>query len=984
MQQTTLTLEEVVVIGYGSQKKESMVAAIAQTTNAELQKSGNVADLSQALTGHLPGVVTITMAGEPGGVSRGFSSTQVYIRGQNTWNGGQALILVDGVERGIDNLDMSEVENISVLKDASATAVFGVKGANGVILVTTKRGSTGKPKLSFTYNSTMISPSKLPTKFNSYDAQMARNESIEREAPLSETSWQDFIPYDITKRYQQPQSAADALIFPDVDWKDATFKNAAYSHRATLNVQGGTNFVKYFGSLSYMHEADMFKDYENNHGYEANYNYDRYNFRSNLDFRLTKTTNLKVNLSGYFSQKNTNYNNEGFSGWNADSWMWLGVYGFPPDLYFPQYADGRFGYSPNISAYTMNPAAAIHNLGVRKTYTTELNSDFALEQKLDFITKGLSFTASLFYDNTMLSEDGIYDVTNHVRPVDGGNVLMEYLDPALYIGPDQDPTAYTKYYPVAGTNQFDYVVRPWSLRTEAIAGGNWVWTVPVDRRLLYQFQLNYGRRFGLHNVSALGLFKREQSASGSVFPYYREDWVFRAAYDYNSKYLFEMNGAYNGSEQFGPGYRFAFFPSIGLGWVVSNEKFFTIDWINRLKVRYSVGKVGDDKVSGGRWQYADQFSYGAGVTPPRATFIGTNPTVNSPYKWYSVSQVGNPDIHWEEALKNNYGIELSVFRSLFSVTYEYFTEHRTDILIPGSQRNIPAYFGAAPPPANLGIVDSHGSEVELRLDKTQNNGFHFWSTFAYTHTMNEVIERDDPELVPDYLKAQGYKINQTRSQIRNGFYNNWDDIYASVPRETNDLLKLPGFYNVLDFNADGIIKSADDSEPIGYSDVPEHTYNFSMGADYKGFSVMFQLYGVNNVTRNMSLSSFSGQLNILFDRFRDYWSEDNMDADAYLPRWRVSGATTGDFWLWDASYLRLKTAEISYTFQEPFLKKTKLGGVRIFLNGNNLLFWSELPDDREGTALGNTGAAGGPGTGSASGGAYPTSRRINLGVDLTF
>jgi TonB-linked SusC/RagA family outer membrane protein len=964
LNENIIGIDEVVVVGYGVQKKESIVGSITQTTNEQLKRSGSVTDLKQALTGQLPGVTTITSSGEPGGTGRGNSATQIYVRGQNTWNGGQALILVDGIERDMSNLDVSEVENISVLKDASATAVFGVKGANGVILITTKRGMTGKPKLSFSYNATGKMLSKVPKTMDSYNSLQIRNEAIEREVVLNEPSWPEYIPNEIVTRYKLPQNPEYAAIYPNVNWEKAMFKNFGVSHRATLNVQGGTNFVEYFGSLSYLHEGDMFKVYENNKGYKPNYNFDRFNFRNNLDFKLTKTTKLKVNLSGYYSQKNTNWTGEGGPAGTTADFMWAAVYGMPPDAYLPRYSDGRWGWS---SKSQNNPVAVASNMGIRETRSTELNADFALEQNLDFITKGLNAKASLFYDNSIISEGGIYDFSVGTSQAFPNNTPAKTVNPDLYTGPGQDPSEYTQNLPTLGTNQFDWNLQPWTIKQEAISAANWTDYIPIERRLTYQFQINYSRKFDLHNVGAMGVVKREEYANGSMFKNYREDWVFRGTYDYDTRYLFEMNGAYNGSEQFGPGYRFAFFPSLAVGWYVSNEKFFHVDWINRLKLRYSIGEVGDDRVSGGRWLYNSQLSYGG------ATGLSQTPGLKSPYSWYYESIVGNPAIHWEKALKSNYGLEIGLFNNLLSVTYDCFTEDRTDILLAGSSRNIPPYFGATPPSANLGHVKSNGHEIEVKFDKRMANGFHYWATLAFAHTTNKILFKDDPQLLAGYSQAQGYSVDQTRSQIRAGFYNNWDQVYASVPTESNDLAKLPGYYNILDFNADGIIKT-DDNAPFGYSGIPQNTYNTSLGADYKGFSVMVQFYGVNNVSRRISLPNFLGYNDIVFDHVSDYWSKDNQDATSFLPRWKTQGQFIGDYYIYDASYLRLKTAEIAYTFQDKLVKYAGLSSLKIYINGNNLIFWSKLPDDKEGSFSGVLGSIN----------TYPTVKRINLGIDVTF
>jgi TonB-linked SusC/RagA family outer membrane protein len=963
----TRLLEEVVVVGYGTQKKESVVASISQATEKELRRTGNSSNLTEALTGQLPGLVTLTSSGEPGGITTGNSATNMYIRGQNTWNGGQPLILVDGVERSMNNIDVNEVASISILKDASATAVFGVKGANGVVLITTKRGETGKTQLSFNYISTGTMLSKQPDKLDSYEAMMAKNEIIEREGVLNEPSWDNYVPYEIVQRYRKPQSKEYALIYPNVDWEKEMYAAMGFSHRATMSARGGSNNVKYYGMVAYLHEGDMFRNMDNGKGYNPNYNYDRFNFRSNIDFNLTKTTKLSVDLSGFYSQKNTNYNNEGSTG-RADQWMWSASYFLAPNLFVPYHDDGYWGAYQEGGNNTVNPLAIIYNMGIRQTRQTQLNSNFTLEQNLDFITKGLSAKASLFYDNTVRSEGGIFDVTNHARPNEAAtNVKYKQIYPLRYEGPEQDPSEYTVYLPVS-TEEYDWIIRPWTVRAEGINSANWDSSIPVMRRMMYQFQLNYARRFGVHNVSAMGIMKREEYAYGNMFKNYREDWVGRITYDFDSRYLLELNGAYNGSEKFGPGYRFDFFPSLAVGWYVSNEKFWKIKWMDRLKLRYSKGWVGDDN-GGGRWMYTSQMSYG--------TTARLNNASNgaSPYTFYRETSVGNPSVRWENAVKDNYGIEAGFFKSMLGLSIDYFTEDRTDILIAGGSRAVPVFFGTTPPSANLGRVKSNGVEVEFSLNKKINKNLDIWSKLAITHNQNEVIFRDDPPLQFAHLKASGYQIGQTRSLIATGFYNNWDDVYASVPTETNDLSKMPGYYNLLDYTADGIIKSSEDNVPTGYSEIPQNTAAFTVGVTYRNFSITCQLYGVNNATRVISFNNFRNDTDILFGHVRDYWSKDNQNASSFLPRWKTSGENIGDYYVYDASYLRLRMVELGYSFDKTgWIKKAGIENMRIFLNGNNLFFWSDLPDDRETTYTG----------GAATDGAYPTVKRINLGIDITF
>lgn len=958
MEEETIGLQEVVAVGYGIQRKESVVGAISQTSSKELMRRGNVSDFKQALSGQLPGLVTITSSGEPGGV-KGASATSIFIRGQNTWNGGQPLILVDGVERDMSNVDVNEVQNVSILKDASATAVFGVKGANGVILITTKRGEEGKTNISFSYNTSAQMLSKVPETLESFDAIQIRNLAIEREVALNGPSWLDYIPYEISTRYKSPRPKEYETLYPNVDWEKAMFKDVGFSHKATVSASGGNKFVRYFGSLAYLHEGDMFKDYENNKGYDPNYNFDRFNFRSNLDFQVTPTTDMKMNLSGYYSQKNTNYNGQEGS---HDYLMWQSIYFMPPDVFLPQYADGRWGWTTTVGNL-YNPVAVVNNVGIRKLRRTQLNVDLEVNQNLDIITKGLSTKAVLNYDNTIVGEGGIYDNTNSVWPLmEKSNTPYVVVNPILYTGPDQDPSEYTTYYPIGGLYKYDWVQLPWSIRPEAIGSG-------VTRRLKYQMQLNYIRKFGLHNLTAMGVFARDEYASGDMFKNYREDWAFRTTYDYDARYLLEINGAYNGSEQFGPKYRFEFFPSVGIGWNLSNEKFFHVDWMNKLKFRYSLGYVGDDRVNAPRWLYTTRYSYGG------ASRLVGDISKTSPYAWYKELSVGNPDIHWEKARKQNYGVEVGLLDNLFTANFEYFKERRTDILLAGEGRSIPNFFGANPAPANIGQVNSGGFELELKFNKRFRE-LYLWSSFSLTHAKNKIKFADDPVLLPDYQKKEGFPIGQIKTQLRTGFNKNWDEVYASVPTETNDLSMLPGYYDLLDFNADGVINSFD-AVPYGYSEIPQNTFNTSLGFEYKNFSVMAQLYGVANASRVVSLMNFANYTNVVFSHVRDYWSKDNQNATSFLPRWKTQGQNIGDYYLFDASYIRLKTIELAYLFNRSdnkWLENTGITSLRMYVNGDNLFFWSKLPDDREAAWSG----------GAANTGAYPTVKRINFGINLTF
>ena len=936
LEEMTVGLEEVVAVGYGTQKKASVVGAIATTTGKELERVGGVTNLTQALTGQLPGLTTIQTTGQPGN-----ADPKIYIRGQSTWNGGEPLILVDGVERRMNDLDMSEVDNISVLKDASATAVYGVKGANGVILITTRRGSKGKPVLSISANSTVKSPSRLIDKLDSYNTLRIKDESIEREVVLNEAEWGDYTPLPIAERYRNQQSLKYPEAYPNIDWRRETIKNAAMDHHVNLNVSGGTDFVKYFSTLAYLHEGDLLKHYENGRGYKPSAGYDRFNFRTNLDLKLTKSTLLKINLAGVYGIRKGNPG-------DYTAFQTRGAYSMPPNAFMPQYSDGRWGSHNTVQP---NPVSGLAN-SLWKFQKTDLTSDFTLSQKLDFITSGLGISGNVSFDNHLESQGGIQEV---------GGIPTKWINPAIEdMGPGEDPDKYILIDPIKGINQFDWVRLPWILQDE-------VGSSLIRRRLFYQIQANYARTFGRHDITATGVFTREQQATGSEFQHYREDWVFRATYNYEGKYFAEFNGAYNGSEKFGPRYRFGFFPSAAVGWTISNEKFMkNLTWLNKLKLRYSYGLIGDDGISQ-RWLYNTQWRYG--LTSPLAEYA--HPYNRSPYTWYTESVIGNPGIHWEKAKKSNLGLEMAVLKNMLSANVEYFTEDRTDILLVGPSRTLPAYFGGTPPTANVGRVKKKGYEVELRFNKNLQNWL-FWANTSVTHAIDKILYKEEPSLKDPHLLAQGFQIDQTKTTIRDGFYNTWDEVYSGAQGANNNNLKLPGDYKIIDFNGDGVIDYKD-AAPYGYSIRPQNAFNFSLGADYKGFSLMLQFYGVNNVTRLVDFRDFMNNIDLVYPHALDYWTKDNPNASSFLPRWKTQGGqSTGDYFQFDGSYLRLKTAEIAYTFSGARLKQSVLSSLKVYLNGNNLLFWSKLPDDREQGFSGDVD------------GAYPTSRRINLGVDIKF
>ncbi|MFD2034724.1 SusC/RagA family TonB-linked outer membrane protein [Belliella marina] len=936
------SLEEIVVVGYSEQKKETVVGAVVSARGEELQRTGGVSSVGAALTGALPGLITTAGTGVPGA-----DQPQIVIRGQNSWNGNSPLILVDGVERPefFNQMDIGSVESITVLKDASATAQFGSRGANGVIIVITKRGRDGRAEVSARVSSAAKVVSMLPGKFDSYDAIGVRNMAIERELGVNPNAWSQIIPQEMRNLYRYPTSLEDAERYPNVDWQRTLFRDVAMAHNANVSIRGGTPRTKYFASIDYQNEGDQFRGLSNNdRGYQAGFDFNRFNFRSNLDFQLTKSTVLKVDLGGTYAARKTPF----LAGDNNA--YWSSAYNNAPDAFMPIYSNGFYGFVGEGSSGATNSYSALAHNGIEYITTANLMSNFILEQDLGMLIPGLKFRGNLSVDNRF---------TEVGRGVDD-----RFREPrAMFIDPFTGQVSYFREFDT--NSNFDYFPERWNTTVGNIGTNNFN---GPQRRLFYQARLNYNKTIADdHNISILGQVQRQEDAIGSMIPVYREDWVFHTSYNYKGKYLIDYSGAYNGSEKFSPENRFAFFSAGGIGWVISEENFLkSFSSIDFLKIRATYGEVGDDS-AGGRFLFMNQWAFGGAA---RMGLVG-DPPANSPYQWYRETVIGNPSVKWETVYKYNIATEFSFFEGKLYGELDFFRDNRVDVLMT-SGRAVPSYYGASAPAANLGEVMTQGFELQLGTERKFSSGLRLWADIAVTHATDQVIFRDDPELLPAYQKQAGFQLGQTRSHITNGFVGSWDEVYAQTQFNAENQSRIPGMYQIVDFNGDGII-DAFDSAPYGYSGVPMNTYNTNIGAEYKGWSLFLQFYAVNNVTRSVPLMSLTNQRNLVFEQ-GSLWSPDNLSADTAFPRWLPSaGYHMGNRFQFDASYIRLKNAEIAYQFQPNQVKKLGLANLRVFLNGNNLLMWTQMPDDRE------SNAGGGGGTG-----AYPLVRRFNLGLNMTF
>lgn len=947
----TQQLEEVVVVGYGQQKKASVVGAITQATGEALERAAGVHDISAALTGNLPGVVTVQSSGMPGD-----ESAKITIRGASSWNNSDPLVLVDGIERDMSSVDVSSVKSISVLKDASATAVYGVKGANGVVLITTKRGEEGRAKIDVGFTATLKGVSKLPNKADSYDALAALNKAVVHELAVLPTSWTHMTPHAVLYKYRNPANLEEFERYPNVDWQDELFKKHAMAYNGNVSISGGTKFVRYFAVIDFVHEGDLFRKIDSGRGYTANFDYNRINARSNLDFTITPTTVFKVNIAGSSGQRNSSTPDSGGTSFDQSNWqnqqIWAGVYNVAPDAFRPVYSDGTYGYDPlhmNIS----NSVEKLATGGAFKSTTTRVNTDFVLEQDLAFITKGLNFRGMISWDNRFVeSQRGVNDLWN--------GPLHKWIDPKTGIAQIKEPKD--------NVTGFEYSPGNWSLLNGQVQDHMTI------RNLNYQLQLNWNREFGRHNVGLTGVWTRQETAVGNMIPIHREDWVFRATYNFADRYFVEYNGAYNGSEKFGKGYRFGFFNSGAIGWRPSQEKFWSNlglnNWWEELKIRASYGEIGDD--SGDRFLYMDQWAYGGNTNMSVSGFSdpqGSTYPNGSIYQYYRLTVLGNPDAHWEKVKKMNLGIDFSFLNNTIAGTVEIFKDKRNDILIRGGDRSIPTYFGQTPPTANLGKAEAKGYEFELRFNKNITRDIRIWANASMTHAANKIIFREDPELKPAYQKQAGYGIGQTHAYINGGFLNSFDELIGAPSHDVNNETRLPGDYYIVDFNGDGIV-DVHDNAPYGYTGTPENTYNATIGFDYKGFSCFVQFYGVTGVTRDVGLVSFSGNSHNVYN-LGDWWNGTDLSGDVIIPRYysQVSSYSNGTQYLYDGSYVRLKNAEIAYTWTGGWVKKLGIDFLKVYLNGNNLWLWTRMPDDRESNFAGGAGS-----------GAYPTMRRFNLGI----
>ena len=956
-------LEEIVVVGYGQQKKASSVGSIATAKGEDLLKTGNVTTVSEALQGQMAGVISINNSSKPGD-----DAASIFIRGKGTWQSASPLVLVDGIERNFNDVDVNEIESISVLKDASATAVYGVKGANGVILLTTKRGENKKTSVSFSSNFGLKTPT-TDFDFAPYLTSM----QVWNEAAANSKQWEKTIPSTTIKAwenaYQNGLVGPYSDYFPEVDWWGETLKWAGTQQNYNLNIRGGSDKVNYFVSFGYLNDGDIF-DIEKQPDFDPRFWYKRYNWRTNLDYKITPTTTLSVNIAGSMGYRNQSGYRDAE---NGDSYIFQPIYQAPTNLFPIKYSDGNWGSDPT-GAY--NVVSQLSYQGQRQYNSFKGFYDISLKQDLSMITKGLSAKASISYTTSYTKQAQIFKALlyNGNAAESSKLAIIRYYRAYDYANPYYDASG-KLCYPQITDDSVNIFPSP-DVEQEYPVGATYDTFSGYGREIYYEGSLSYNRTFGNHTVTALGVFNRRISTStGSgttvQFPSYEEAWVGRATYNYKEKYLFEVNAAYTGSEKFAPGKRFGLFPSYSIGWRVTEEpwmKTLKQKGLTNLKLRYSYGIVGSD-IGAGRFNYIQIFNSGGNVTFGKDQSVSYGPL-------YTEGALAYEDATWETATKQNLGIEATLFKKL-RATVDLFDEHRDGILM--SRKTTAPWMGAGLPAANIGKTKNHGLDLQVSWNDDINKKLHYFLTFNFGTSESRVIFRDDPNDLDDYLKDAGKPIGTVTKYIATGNLTSLDDIFNYTTSRINNGAQstlVPGDLAYIDYNCDGMINSLD-QVPMANVTFPLTSYSLTFGFNYKGFGLNAMLYAATNVYKeqiaqflwDFPSNNIKAQPNTL-----DRWTPaDAGRLDVVRPSVHIvnnynSQGSTYSFV--SHSFLRLKNVELSYQLPKKLTKQLKISSAQFYLNGNNIFTITGVDSRRD------------PETSSNS--VYPIVRRYNTGVRLSF
>ena len=910
-------LEAVTVVAYGKQRKESIIGAINTIDAGELEVASG--SLSSNLAGKLAGIVVMQRTGEPG------SSAEFWIRGQSTFGAKTTpLVLVDGIERDMDFVDADDIATFSILKDATATALYGVRGANGIILITTKRGTEmTAPQIRVKAEFGITQPVQLPELANAsqwidYYNELYRD-SGSTEMPISDYARQMYL------------SGRDPDLYPNVDWVNTIFKDLAMTGRVHASVTGGSPKIRYYVSASYYTEGGMFNVADNDR-YNAQMNFNKYSFRSNIDIDITKSTQLGLSLSTQCTTTNDLYAYT----------MYVTPVATPT-----VFSNGMLAI-PQESG-SVNPYNMLNNTGYRRYNTMVAQSLLSLTQDFsDIITPGLKANVKFAWDaqNATLLERAMSPVTYYATGRDENGELM---------------------LTAANPNGSNYM----RLATSDSSG-----TTAIN----FEGSLIYERLFAEdHRVSGMFLYSVRSKSKNrplnyiDAYPTKNMGIAGRFTYAFRDKYFAEFNFGYNGSENFAPGKRYGFFPSYAVGYMISNEKFWEPlrDKINILKIRASYGKIGNDEIGGSR-----RFAYNTTMNTNAGGFLfGDLGQTSLP--GYSTGEYGNPDVAWEEATKADVGIELGLFNKI-KIQADYFYEKREGIFI--QRESTPSVVGTKTAQwVNLGRMKNQGFDMSLEFDHSFNKDFSISARGNFTYNRNKKLYDDKPDQIWKYQNLAGFANNQQFGLIAEGLFESEEDI-ANWPKQDFGTVR-PGDIKYRDVNGDGVVNTFD-KVAIGYTLVPEINYGFGASLKWKGIDVSVFFSGVGHVTRIIQGQNLFGASSTILrmgqifeDVAKNRWTLDNQNPNAPYPRLSLNKVDNNQqlstYWQRDMSFLRLKDAEIGYTLPESMTKKWGLSKIRFYIQGKNLVTFSDfkLWDPEVNANYGNV---------------YPLIRTFAIGANVNF
>ena len=927
-------LDELVVVGFGTQKKETVTGSISSITTKDLLQSPQ-ANISNALAGRMAGLIAVQRSGEPGK-----DMSTIRIRGIGSFAKKQnaddpdpqdPLIMVDGIETSnFNDIDPAEIESFTILKDASATAVYGVRGANGVILITTQRGMVGKPQINFTTNVAFTTFPFLRKSMSSYDYASSFNKALAYDSFVSGSYDPIFSDEDI--RLYKTQE--DPIFHPNMDWYNYMLKDYSYQTQSNLNIRGGAEKVKYFVAFGYFTQEGMLNTQIYDPGYDYQVRYKRYNFRSNFDIQLTKDLLASIDISTQIGDlRNPNFG----------MGLIMDMLGSTSPISSPGIINNWIVTIPN-PLLQASPPPVSYDKGWSRTYENNLNGSLRLSYKMDYLLKGLSLRGVISYKNhnssrVTYSRNGV-----HAQAIRDGDQIL-----------------------IVPSGNLD-----------ALSTGS---SLSKNMNIYAEAGVEYNRKFNdTHHITGLVLYNQGKFYAPNLeylIPRGHQGLVGRATYSFRDRYLAEVNIGYNGTENFAPGNRFGFFPAYSLGWVLTEESFIPENqYVSFVKVRGSYGTVGNDKIGSSRFLYLPStYSIYKGAYYPGE--IGSTRHVEEGSR---EGQIGNPSLTWEKAVKMNIGMDIKFWNNKFGVTFDLFQEQRDNILV--KRNTVPTIIGISNdvmPAVNIGEMKNRGFDGEFSFnDKIEKFNYFVKGNFTYAH--NKIEFMDEVPKNHDYLYETGLRYGQWFGYMANGFYNTWEEVNDSKrPVYAQNNKKQPGDIRLVDINGDGIIDT-DDQIPIGYSNFPEIMYGVSLGGNWKGFDFSILFQGTERVSYSPSQRSIRGfnsksgaNENLLTSWTYERYTE-GLPID--YPRFSADNPGTNyalsTYWLQDGSYIRLKNAEIGYTFQNKFLKNLGLSSCRIYFNGNNLITWSKLfpGDDPESPAP------------EANNQPYPVTRVTNIGLNI--